>query len=148
MKNLITKQTNTVKVSLGDFYKNMLNGSIGHNLCEHSADNYVSQVRYVLAKHAINEEEFLKFSLLDIDSLTELFIDDQKNNSTFNNNTFKCILSAMQCYRNYLDLKYNGVVIARRRKHANSGQKRVCNKTKCKSFLWKILNSFGLLKYI
>jgi hypothetical protein len=148
MKNLITKQTNTVKISLSDFHKNMLNGSIGHDLCEHSADSYLSQLKHILAKHAIAEEEFLTFNPFDIDSLTELFVDDQKNNSTFNRNTFNAFLSALNCYRNYLDLKYNGVVVVRRRKRTNYGQKRVCNKTKCKSILWKILNALGLLKYI
>lgn len=147
MKNLNSTQTAQVKISLKDFKKLLINGTIGHHLTERSAMNYVSLLNMVIHRCCNSEREFLSYTSAEIEILIDIIEGDGAKKLGICNNTFKAIISAMNCYRNYLNYKHQGIIVIGKKSYKVQPKFKACNNN-CKSFLWKLLNAFGLLKYI
>ncbi len=147
MKNLNTIQTTQVKISLKDFKRQMINGSIGHNICEDTANCYVSQVKKVMHTFFKSEKEFFSYTPTDIKALIRLIEEDGSVGLNVKDGTFKAVISSMNCYLNYLNYKYYGITVVGKKSWKLEPKVKVCNNN-CKSFLWKLLNTFGLLKYL
>ncbi|MGB3948449.1 MAG: hypothetical protein WBM13_10725 [Bacteroidia bacterium] len=136
----------TIKLSIKEFQKLMANGSIGHHLNEKSVATYKSQITSLFRRFEIEEPEYSNYSPDDLKALFDLVEEDQLKSRFYCDNSYKTILSAQKCFLNYANLKYYGVVVEGKRITKNRIY--TCQNTKCKSILWKILNFFGLLKYI
>lgn len=147
MKNTSTKNSKAITLSIKDFYKHMLNGSLGHQLSIGTARSYLSQIRKVISIYGESEKGFLKLDPTEFSTLILLINEQQKAHKAFSSSAFNMLTSATKCYRNYLELKYFGIIINKKNTQKVTLIKS-CDNTRCKSLLWKILNAFGLLKYI
>lgn len=147
MKNLMSTQTTQVKISLKDFKKQMMNGAIGHNISNDTADCYVSQVKKVVLLFCTSEKEFFAYTPKDIATLINLMVSEGAEKMKFNCGTFKAMITALNCYKNYLNYKHYGIIVVGKKSWKLVPKAKVCNNN-CKSFLWKLLNALGLLKYL
>lgn len=147
MKNLNTIQSTQVKISLRDFNKHMVNGSIGQNISVDSAKCYVSQIRKVIHQFCSSEKEFFSYSPAEIDILLHLIEGEGAAKLNFHPGTFKAMITSLKCYKNYLNYKYYGITVVGKKSWTLELKVKPCNNN-CKSFLWKLLNALGLLKYL
>lgn len=137
----------SIELSFEEFYSLTVKGVYGQNLQEHSVNSYLSTIRNALTKYQISEWDFLNYFPEDIQALQELAEDDQTWNKTFKCTTFNAVGSALKCYYNYANFKHHGIIVnGRKRNRRESITQHV--RMKHKSFLWKILNIFGLIKFL